>query len=140
MNTLFGSPPQVTAETRLFWEGAASGRLLVEQCTACRRYAFPPRGICAACLSREIAPSEVPGPGVIYSFTVNHQPWGADFPVPTAFALVEFPTHPGVRVLGRVRDMDLEALEIGLEVAVGFEPGPGGYHVPIFRPAAGAAS
>jgi uncharacterized OB-fold protein len=127
-----GTPPAVTEESAAFWEAAAAGRLLVEGCTACGAESFPPRGICRACRSRATAPVEVTGPGVVYSFTVNHQRWLPELEVPYAVVLVEFPGHPGVRVPGRLRGCPPEAVAIGMPVAVGFAPGPGGRAIPSF--------
>ena len=115
-----GIPPAVTDETAPFWEAARHGRLLVERCTACGADTFPARGMCRACRGRDMAPVEVTGRGVVYSFTVNHQRWLPDLEVPYAIVLVEFPDHPG------------ENIVIGAEVEVGFEPGPGGFAVPSF--------
>jgi uncharacterized OB-fold protein len=127
-----GIPPAVTEETAPFWEAAQEGRLLVERCTGCGAESFPPRGLCRACRARSTAPVEVTGPGVVYSFTVNHQRWLPGLEVPYAVVLVEFPDHPGVRVVGRLRGCAPEDVAIGMAVAVGFEPGPGGFAIPSF--------
>ncbi len=127
-----GIPPAVTEETAPFWDAAREGRLLAERCSACGADAFPPRGICRTCRSRETAPVEVTGPGVVYSFTVNHQRWLPGLDVPYAVVLVEFAAHPGVRVAGRLRGCPPEAAAIGMDVEVGFEPGPGGFAIPSF--------
>ena len=127
-----GIPPGVTDETAPFWDAARNGRLVVERCAACGSDTFPPRGMCGACRGRALAPVEVTGRGVIYSYTVNHQRWLADLEVPYAIVLVEFPGHPGVRVAGRLRGCPPEEAAIGLVVDVGFEPGPGGFAIPSF--------
>jgi uncharacterized OB-fold protein len=88
--------------------------------------------MCRACRGRDLAPVEVTGRGVIYSYTVNHQRWLPDLEVPYAIVLVEFPAHPGVRVAGRLRGSDPEDVRVGAEVEVGFEPGPGGFAIPSF--------
>lgn len=132
MDATIGIPPGVTDETQVFWDAANDGRLLVERCADCGAESFPPRGICRACRSRSTAPVEVTGRGTVYSFTVNHQRWMPDLEVPYAVVLVEFPGHPGVRVVGRLRGVDPEAVVIGLAVEVGFEPGPGGQAIPSF--------
>lgn len=77
-------------------------------------------------------PLAITEPGVVYSFTVNHQRWQPDLEVPFTIVLVEFPGHPGVRVAGRLRGGEPA---IGMRVDVGFEPGPDGYAVPSFTPA-----
>lgn len=127
-----GIPPAVTEETAPFWEAAGEGRLVVEHCGSCGADSFPPRGMCRACRSRAVGWTEVVGPGTVYSFTVNHQRWLPDLPVPYAVVLVEFPDHPGVRVTGHLRGCPPDEAAIGMEVAVGFEPGPGGFAVPSF--------
>jgi uncharacterized OB-fold protein len=127
-----GIPPAVTEETAPFWEAAAEGRLVVERCTQCGADSFPPRGICRACRCREMTWTEVTGPGTVYSFTVNHQQWLPDLEVPYAVVLVEFDDHPGVRVAGRLRGCEPDDVAIGMQVGVGFEPGPGGFAIPSF--------
>jgi uncharacterized OB-fold protein len=129
----------VTEETQPFWDAAATGRLLVERCSACAAESFPPRGICRTCRSRDVALVEIAGPGHVYSFTVNHQRWLPDLEVPFTIVLVEFADHPGVRVAGRLRGCAPEDVAVDLPVEVGFEPGPGGCSIPSFV-AAGAAS
>jgi uncharacterized OB-fold protein len=127
-----GIPPALTEETAPFWQAAGDGRLVVERCAACGRESHPPRGICRACRGRNLAWVEIDGPGVVYSFTVNHQRWLPDLDVPYAVVLVEFPDHPGVRVAGRIRGCDPGAVAIGMAVDVGFEAGPGGCSIPSF--------
>ena len=132
MDATIGIPPAVTEETAPFWAAAAEGRLVVEHCPACGTDGFPPRGICRRCRSRALEWVEVTGPGRVYSYTVNHQRWLPDLEVPYAVVLVEFDGHPGVRVPGRLRGCEPDAATVGLPVAVGFEPGPGGQAIPSF--------
>ena len=127
-----GIPPGMSEETQAFWDAAREGRLVVERCTSCGAESFPPRGICRTCRSREMAPAEVTGRGVVYSYTVNYQKWLPDLEVPYAVVLVEFPDHPGVRVVGRLRGCAPDDAAVGMAVDVGFEPGPGGYAIPSF--------
>lgn len=140
MDATIGIPPAVTEETEPFWEAARQGRLLVERCTACGAESLPPRGICRTCRSRSTEMVEITGRGEVYSLTVNHQRWLPDLEVPYAVVLVEFPDHPGVRVVGRLRGCDPEDAAIGMAVDIGFEPGPGGYTIPSFVAVGGPSS
>jgi uncharacterized protein len=133
-----GIPPAVTEETRAFWDAAGEGRLVVERCGACGAESLPPRGICRSCRSRSVGPAEITDRGVVYSYTVNHQQWLPDLEVPYAMVLVEFPDHPGVRVVGRLRGCHPDDVAVGMDVEVGFEPGPGGYAIPSFVAGQGA--
>jgi uncharacterized OB-fold protein len=74
----------------------------------------------------------VTGRGRVYSSTVNHQRWLPDLEVPYAMVLVEFPDHPGVRVVGRIRGCAPDDVAVGMAVEVGFEPGPGSVAIPSF--------
>lgn len=139
MDATTGIPPAVTEETELFWAAAKDGRLVVERCSSCGAESFPPRGICRSCRSRATEPAEVTGRGRVYSLTVNHQRWLPDLDVPYAVVLVEFPDHPGVRVVGRLRGCEPEDAAIGMAVDIGFEPGPGGFAIPSFVATDGAA-
>lgn len=138
MSPIVGIPPAVTEETAPFWEAAAEGRLVVEHCPACGSDSFPPRGICRRCRNRDVGFVEVTGSGEVYSFTVNHQRWLPDLEVPFVIVLVEFPEHPGVRVVGRLRGAEPGDVEVGMQVDVGFEEGPGGFAVPSFVPRSGS--
>ncbi|SHM65271.1 Zn-ribbon domain-containing OB-fold protein [Cryptosporangium aurantiacum] len=132
MDATLGIPPAVTDETAPFWAAAAEGRLVVERCSTCGAESFPPRGICRECRGRTLEPTEITGCGVVYSYTVNYQRWLPGLEVPYAIVLVEFPSHPGVRVVGRLRGCPPEAVTIGAVVEIGFEPGPGGFSIPSF--------
>lgn len=131
MDGAVGIPPAVTEETEAFWSAAAEGRLVVEGCESCGAESFPPRGMCRSCHGRAMRPLEVTGRGRVYSYTVNYQRWLPELEVPYVIVLVEFPDHPGVRVMGRLRGAP-EDVAIDMEVEIGFEPGPGGFAIPSF--------
>jgi uncharacterized OB-fold protein len=122
----------MTEETEPYWAAANEGRLIVERCTACGAESHPPRGICRQCRGREMEWTQITEDGVVYSYTVNHQRWLPTMEVPFAVVLVEWETHPGVRVVGRIRGCAPEDVRIGMRVAVGFEEGPGEQNVPSF--------
>jgi uncharacterized OB-fold protein len=75
---------------------------------------------------------EITGQGVVYAYTVNYQVWMPGLAVPFVIVIVDFPAYPGVRVAGRLRSCPPEAARIEMAVAVGFEPGPGGFSIPSF--------
>jgi len=77
-------------------------------------------------------PAEITGRGEVYSLTVNYQRWLPDLEVPYVMVLVEFPGHPGVRVVGRLRGCPVDEAAIGMPVDIGFEPGPGDFAIPSF--------
>jgi hypothetical protein len=115
-----------------FFEKAAAGELPAVRCTRCGALAIPPREFCPECAERAWQPTSLSGEGTIASFTVIRvAPRGYTGDVPYAIAAVQL--KEGVSLLGRVVDIPLDKLEIGLPVrfrpltrngqtAVGFGP------------------
>ncbi|HEV8532422.1 MAG TPA: Zn-ribbon domain-containing OB-fold protein [Methylomirabilota bacterium] len=115
-----------------FFEEARSGRLTGIRCRRCGDLAMPPKEFCPACQERDWAPVALAGAGNITSFTVIRvAPRGRAAEVPYAVAVVRL--DEGVSLLGRIVDISLESLRIGLPVrfrplvtseqaAIGFGP------------------
>jgi len=115
-----------------FFEKAAAGELPAVRCGRCGALAIPPREFCPECSARAWQPAALSGEGTIASFTVIRvAPKGYAGEVPYAIAAVQM--KEGVSLLGRVVDIPLEKLKIGLPVrfrpltkngqtAVGFGP------------------
>ena len=129
---IVGIPPRVTPETEQFWAAAAEGKLIIERCCACGLDLFPPRGVCRRCGSMDVEGHVVDAPGVVYSYTVNHQRWFEGMDVPYGLVLVEFLGYPGVRILGRTDPAEPERLTVGMPVALRFVVSAAGHPVPIF--------
>ena len=121
-----------TITQRQFFEQAREGRLTAIRCGHCGALAIPPREFCADCSQRRWAPTPLSGEGTIASYTVIRvAPRGRAGEVPYAIAAVQM--KEGVSILGRVVDVPLERLAVGLPVrfrplvsggqtAVGFGP------------------
>lgn len=113
---------------REFFEAVRAGRLLVQRCTGCGELAVPPRHLCVACGGRSWEPRPLAGDGEVSSFTVIRVPPGpraAEVP----YAIVIVRMAEGVSLLGRLDEVPLEALRVGLPVrfagALGGSPAPG---------------
>ena len=129
-----GIPPAVTEETEAVLGRGRRGPAARRALHGVRRRLVPAAGhLPHVPLAATPTLVEITGRGRVYSFTVNHQRWLPDLEVPYAIVLVEFPDHPGVRVVGRLRGCAPEDVAIGMEVDVGFEPGPGGFADPELR-------
>jgi uncharacterized protein len=102
-----------------FFDKAAGGELAAVRCGRCGALAIPPRAFCPECAAREWQPASLSGEGAITSYTVIRvAPRGHAADVPYAIAAVQL--KEGVSLLGRVVDIPLERLTIGL--AVRFRP------------------
>jgi uncharacterized OB-fold protein len=123
---------ETTVTLQRFFERAREGELTAIRCGGCGALAVPPKELCPECGARQWTPVPLAGDGTIASFTVIRvAPRGHADEAPYAIAAVRM--REGVSLLGRVVDVPLEALAIGLPVrfrplavkdhtAVGFGP------------------
>ena len=100
---------------RVFFEKAGSGELVGIRCQRCGALAIPPREFCPACGERAWQPVPLSGEGTIASYTVIRvAPRHHVSEVPYAIAVVNL--REGVSLMGRIVDIPLERLAIGLPV------------------------
>ncbi|MET0371421.1 MAG: OB-fold domain-containing protein [Sphingobium sp.] len=112
--------PELTPENTPFWTGGERGELMITHCDACDHAIHPPELICPQCLSRNVSARPAKGTGTIHSFTINHQPWLPNLPVPYALAVVELDGEPGVRVTAQLLEVEPDSVAIGQKVRVTF--------------------
>jgi uncharacterized OB-fold protein len=122
-----------------FWIAAAAGDLLVPHCKACKKNFWYPRPLCPHCGSDQVDWVKSSGKGSIHTFTVVRQSGDPYFKtkVPYAVAMVELAEGP--RILTNLVDCDVDALKVGMRVAVCFEAVAGGIAIPLFGPEGSAA-
>ena len=120
--------PEITPESKAFYEAAAEGRLLFGRCTETGRPFYPPR----ACSPFTLGPTtteQAGGEGVIYTFSIMRK-------TPTGpFAIGYVTLDEGPSLLTNFTGCDVDALAIGQRVHVVFTPTEGGPPVPTFTPA-----
>ncbi len=112
--------PELTPENTAFWTGGAEGKLMIAFCSDCAKAIHPPQLVCPACWSQSVEFKPVAGTGTVYSYTVNHQQWTPDMPVPFALAVVDVDGAPGVRVTAEVVNSKPESVAIGQRMKVCF--------------------
>lgn len=99
-----------------------TGMLHIQRCADCRAWRHPPRWYCPSCHSDRWTFEPVSGRGRLYSMAVTHftvdRAWVDEVPYVTA--VVELDEGP--RVVGALRGIEADAVEIGLPVVVTPEP------------------
>jgi uncharacterized OB-fold protein len=100
---------------RAFFARVGAGQLLALRCGGCGELAIPPKQLCPACHARAWQPVTLSGDGTIASFTVIRvAPRAHASDVPYAIAAVKL--REGVSILGRIVDIPLEKIAVGLPV------------------------
>jgi uncharacterized OB-fold protein/acyl dehydratase len=123
--------PAINRDNAFFWEGVQRGELLIQRCASCGRLRHPPGPMCPACRSLEWDTVTSTGRGRIYSFVVPHHPQVPAFEYPYVVALIEL--EEGTRLVSNVIDVDPDAVEVGLPVAVEFVAVDDELTLPLFR-------
>lgn len=126
--------PALDEANRAFWTGGFDGRLLIARCGDCAHYVHPPLPRCPRCGRGRVVPEPVSGRGTVTSFTVNHQPWLEDMPVPLVFAAVELAEQGELYVFTNIVGLAPDAVRRGLPVRVTFTA-QDDVSLPLFEPA-----
>lgn len=98
-----------------FFDGVRAGALTGVRCGNCGELAIPPKEFCPACGARDWHAVPLSGEGTIASYTIIRvAPPGHAADAPYAIAVVRL--KDGVQLLGRVVDIPLEQVAVGLPV------------------------
>lgn len=98
-----------------FFERARDGALTGVRCGKCGALAIPPKEFCESCHQRAWEPVALSGQGTIASYTIIRvAPARHAAEAPYAVAVVKL--KEGVSLLGRIVDVPLDKLQVGLPV------------------------
>jgi uncharacterized OB-fold protein len=118
---------------REFFDGVREGRLVVQQCEACRALAVPPKAVCPECEAQSWRRVPLAGEGEVASFTVIRVAPARLAPeAPYVVAVVRM--REGVNLLGRLAGLDVDRVTVGLPVAFLAPPAGVDPVVIAFRP------
>jgi uncharacterized OB-fold protein len=113
--------PHRNLETAAFWDGCAAGRLVLPRCDECGELIWYPRRMCPFCGSLAVTDTEVSGRGTVYSFTIIRRGAGP-FRDRSPYVLAMVQLAEGPTMMTNLVDCDPEAVTVGQEVHVVFEP------------------
>ena len=117
-----------------FYERAHAGVLHLQRCSGCGRFRHPPRYYCAGCGSPDVEWVPSPGRGRLVSWTVTHFPFDRGWAEELPYATVVVELDEGVRVIGAVEGVAVDALEPGLRLGASLEPMAETFTFITFRP------
>jgi uncharacterized OB-fold protein len=130
--------PRPTPETQPYWDGARSGELRIQRCTACGDHYFYPRPLCPRCGSEAVEWVTASGRATLHSYVINHRPApGFEDDAPYAIAIVQLEEGPRMmtNLVGVQATPEQLVLDMALEVAFQDREGT---CIPVFRPAGAA--
>jgi uncharacterized OB-fold protein len=127
--------PVLDQLSAFYWNAAARGELLIQQCGSCGTLRFPPALACLQCHSFDTTVIRSAGRGFLWSYSLPRRPNWSYLAEGTALAVVEL--DEGVRIPTNLTDADPAELRIGLRVEVWFDPVTDDIALPMFRPVRG---
>ena len=126
--------PSPDSDTKDFWKGAKRHELLLQKCSACGSYRFPPSPMCPNCFSMDFKWEKVSGKGEVYTFTIVRvavrPEWMSDVP----YVLATIKLDEGVRMVSKVVGCKPEDVKIGMKVQVVFDDVTEQFTIPEFKP------
>lgn len=89
-----------------YWDGLASGRLMLPRCSGCSRWHWPAVWRCADCGSWDHEWQQVEPAGQVYSWTRNWHPFGGleSLSLPFLIGVVALEAAGGARLMGLVEE------------------------------------
>ncbi len=112
--------PHPDRDSAPWWAALARHEVLVQRCTGCRAWRFPPRAICNRCGSFDHEWEPVTGAGTVASWIVNHHAFSADFTPPYAVVTVRLDDQDDLLVIGSFAGV-IDELATGLAVHAVFD-------------------
>ncbi len=134
MNEYAKPLPEMSDDTKNYWEGCKRRQLLLPKCRACGKKFFFPHDFCPQCLSEDIEWTQASGRGKVHTYSVVERPPSAPFAedVPYVVAIIELDEGP--RMMSNIVDIAPEHVRVDMDVKVVFEDITEDVALPRFRP------
>jgi uncharacterized OB-fold protein len=130
--------PYADESTQPFWDAALKGQLIASKCDNCGTVHLPPTPRCFVCQHKDFSWIDLPGTGVIYTYTVVRHALRPDLkdvvPFVSAIVNMDGTQGPGARMQGNVINVDPDKVTIGDKVKVVFDKISDTFAVPRFEP------
>ena len=131
--------PRPDAVSAAYWEAAARGELLIQECKSCGHRQFYPRAVCTDC-GGDVDWLTCSGRGTVHTFTVIRQNHAKPFKdeLPYVVAIVEL--EEGPRMMSNLVGIEPDPKRIACDmpVEIVFEKLTDEITLPLFKPAGGA--
>lgn len=126
--------PEITSQSAPFWMAAHKHQLVLQQCTNCHRYQYPPIDLCPVCAG-EFAWVPASGRGQVHTFIIMHQLYHPAFKGELPYNVSVIELAEGPLMISNLVHCRNEDIRIGMPVRVVFEDVTPEEVLPKFEPA-----
>jgi uncharacterized OB-fold protein len=113
------------SDAEIYRRGLEASQLLLRKCARCGQSAFPPMPGCPHCGHAEGEVVQAAGHGTLYSWTVCHHAFDAQFAGETPYVVGVVALAEGARVVARI-DIEAHALQPDMPLRATFPAGSDG--------------
>jgi uncharacterized OB-fold protein len=126
--------PEITDETRPFWDALRKEQLVLQQCARCAHIRYPISMVCPECLEARHEWLPLSGTGEVLSYIVFHQVYDKAFAgdVPYNVALIQLDEGP--RMFSNVVGVPNDQVKVGDRVRIVFDAVTEEVTLPKFTP------
>jgi len=124
--------PIVDLDTGPFWEGCRMGKLMLQKCTGCGTFRYPPKPMCPKCSSFDTEWVASTGRGTVYSWMVARHPVHPSIANKVPYNIVLVELDEGPRIVAGTTGIAPGQVEAGMPVRVQFEQLTAEISVPVF--------
>lgn len=126
--------PEVTPESKPYWDSIAAHAMKLQRCTRCETFRFYPTPVCPHCFSTGFTWEPVSGDGHLYSYSVVHKPVTEDFEPDTPYVVALVTLAEGPTLMTNLVDVPEGEIRIGMAVRIGYRDYDG-FSLPVAVPA-----
>jgi uncharacterized protein len=117
--------------SKIYFDAASEGRLMIKNCPTCNVYAAPVERYCGKCLT-ELEWEEASGKGKVFNWTVIHQSAHPGFMNETPYVVGTIELEENIRIFANIPNSKPDELHAGMDVKAEFKQWPNGEYLPVF--------
>jgi uncharacterized OB-fold protein len=127
--------PQIDGPNRPFWDGANSGRLMLQRCLDCGTWRFPAARCCPSCRGERAEWQAASGRATLQSFCLFHKPYFDGFADEVPYNVIQVRLEEGVQLFSNLVGVPNDRIAIGMKLQARFERVTDGVTLVKFAPA-----
>jgi uncharacterized OB-fold protein len=112
--------PDITPESKPYWDSIAAHAMKLQRCTRCETFRFYPTPVCPHCFSTDFTWERVSDEGRLYSFSVVHKPVTEDFEPETPYVVALVTLAEGPTLMTNLLDVPEGEIQIGMAVRIAY--------------------
>jgi uncharacterized protein len=128
-------PEDIPSWHRPYWDSLKEHSVKVQRCDNCGAFRHVPKEICNECLSTGYSWSPITPTGEVYTYTVVRRAPTPAYQADAPYALVYVTMDDRFRMIGAMKNADVEAVRIGQRVKVAYNDATPEWTLLQFEPA-----